>query len=133
MSKIGVAGGALIASMLAGCAGNPFGDTAPVAPTPNAEMAGRWILAAPNAPSCGMNFGGAPGAQRGNVMPEGGCPGNFFTSRHWTLDQGTLMINDNENQPLASLTFTGGRFEGQANAGMAVTLTRQILENQERQ
>jgi hypothetical protein len=133
MSRIGIAGGALIASTLAGCAGNPFGDTAPVAPPPNAEMAGRWILEAPNAPSCGMNFSGASGAQRGNVMPEGGCPGNFFTSRHWTLDQGALIINDDENQPLASLTFTGGRFEGQANAGMAVTLTRQILENQERQ
>ncbi len=90
-------------------------------------MAGRWILAAPNAPTCGMNFGGAPGAQRGTIAPEGGCPGNFFTSRHWTLDQGVLMIDDEENQPLAQLTFAGGRFEGRATAGMAVTLTRQIL------
>jgi hypothetical protein len=87
-------------------------------------MAGRWILAAPNAPTCGMNFAGAPGAQSGSIVPEGGCPGNFFTSRRWTLDQGTLMISDDENQPLASLSFAGGRFEGQATAGMAVTLSR---------
>lgn len=66
-------------------------------------------------------------------MPEGGCPGKFFTSRGWTLDQGTLVINDDENQPLAQFKFAAGRFEGQANAGMAVTLTRQLFENQENQ
>ena len=125
MSRIGIAGGILIASVLAGCAGNIFGDATPTAPAaPNAEMAGRWILAAPNAPTCGMNFSSAPGAQSGNIAPEGGCPGNFFTSRHWTLDQGALTITDDENQPLASLTFAGGRFEGQATAGMALTLSR---------
>lgn len=74
-----------------------------------------------------MNFGGTPGAQQGSIFPEGGCPGNFFTSRHWRLDQGTLVIGDEDNQPLAMLTFAGGRFEGQTTAGMAVTLTRQIL------
>jgi hypothetical protein len=127
MSRIRLAG-ILVAAMLAGCAGSPFGDTAPTAPpAPTAEMAGRWILAAPNAPVCGLNFGGTPGAQGGRVVPEGGCPGNFFTSRHWRLDQGMLVIDDEENQPLAQLTFAGGRFEGQAAAGMAVTLTRQTL------
>ena len=64
-------------------------------------MTGRWILAAPNAPSCGMNFASSPGGQDGTIAPEGGCPGNFFTSRHWTLAQGTLTINDHENKPLA--------------------------------
>jgi len=113
---------------LAGCASNPFGDAAPPAtPASAAEMAGRWILAAPNAPTCGMNFGSAPGAQQGSVVPEGGCPGNFFTSRHWRLDQGMLAIEDEDNQPLAKLTFAGGRFDGHATDGMAVTLTRQIL------
>ncbi|MGH6665068.1 MAG: AprI/Inh family metalloprotease inhibitor [Pseudolabrys sp.] len=90
-------------------------------------MTGRWILAASNAPTCGMNFAGSPGAQQGTVTPEGGCPGSFFTSTHWRLDQGMLVIDDEENQPLAQLTYAGGRFEGQATAGMAVTLTRQTL------
>ena len=87
-------------------------------------MAGRWILAAPNAPSCGMNFAGAPGARDGTVTPEGGCPGNFFMSRGWTLEQGALLINDEDNQPLANLSEAGGRFEGQSTAGMPVTLSR---------
>jgi hypothetical protein len=123
MPRIGAAGGILIASMLAGCAGGPFGDPAPIAPTAELEMSGRWILAAPNAPTCGMNFGAAPGAQQGTVAPEGGCPGKFFTSRHWKLDRGMLMIDDDQNQPLAQLNFAGGRFEGQATAGMAVILS----------
>jgi hypothetical protein len=133
MSRIKFAGGILIASMLGACAGNPFGDTAPITPAPNSDMAGRWILAAPNAPTCGMNFSGAPGAQSGRIVPEGGCPGNFFTSRRWTLDQGALMISDDENQPLARLSFASGHYEGHATAGMTVTLTRQIIEPQENQ
>lgn len=118
----------MIASMLAGCAGGTFGDIGPTpSPAATADMAGRWILVAPNAPTCGMNFGGASGAQQGSVRPEGGCPGNFFTSRRWRLDQGMLVIDDEENRPLAQFTYAGGRFEGQAAAGMAVTLTRQVL------
>ena len=70
-----------------------------------------------------MNFGGAPGAQQGTITPDGGCPGKFFTSRRWTLDQGALTINDYENQPLAHLNFANGRFEGQATTGMPVTLS----------
>jgi hypothetical protein len=128
---IRLAGGVLIASLLAGCAGTQLGDAAPT--TAAADMSGRWILAAPNAPTCGLNFGGPPGAQEGRVMPEGGCPGKFFTSRRWTLEQGALVINDDENQPLARLSFAGGHYEGQATAGMPVTLTRQIIEPQESQ
>ena len=33
------------------------------------SMTGRWILSAPNAPSCGLAFGGAPGARDGTVPP----------------------------------------------------------------
>lgn len=87
-------------------------------------MAGRWILAAPNAPVCGMNFAGAPGARDGTVSPEGGCPGKFFMSRRWTLEQGALVINDEDNQPLANFSNAGGRFEGQSTAGFPVTLSR---------
>jgi hypothetical protein len=121
-----ITGGILIAAMLAGCAGNPIGETSPV----TADMTGRWILAAPNAPSCGVNMNGAPGAQQGSIVPEGGCPGNFYTSRHWSLNAGTLTIVDDQNQPLASLTLTGGHFEGQATTSMPLTLARPNQETQ---
>ena len=85
-------------------------------------MAGRWILAAPGAPTCGMNFSNAAGAREGKVSPEGGCPGNFYLSRTWALDQDALVINDDENNPLARLRLAGGRFEGQSITGLAVTL-----------
>jgi hypothetical protein len=112
--------------LLAGCAGNPLGDATPAAaPTQPLIMNGRWILATPNAPSCGVNFEGAAGGQQGIVAPEGGCPGNFFTSRHWTLAQGTLTIDDQNNLPLAQLNHADGRFEGKATAGTPVTLSRQ--------
>jgi hypothetical protein len=113
-------GSIVIALLLAGCAGGALENATPAAPP--AEMAGRWILAAPDAPSCGMNFKGALGAHLGTVTPEGGCPGRFFTSERWTLERGTLLINDRVNQPLAHLTFANGRFEGQDTAGTAVTL-----------
>ena len=114
----GVAMGALA---LAAC-GSVGDQTA--APQTTEIMTGRWILSAPNAPSCGMNFAGAPGAHEGTIEPEGGCPGKFFTSRHWTLEQSALTINDHENQPLAHLTVADDRFEGQATAGPPVTLNR---------
>ena len=115
-----VAGSALIALMLAGCAGGPT----PAAQTPNADMTGRWMLASPNAPPCGMEFGGAPGARAGTVMPDGGCPGNFFMSRRWALEQDALVINDKESNPLARLNSAGGSFEGRSTAGMPVSLAR---------
>ena len=125
MPTMRVAGGVVVALMLAGCAGSPFGGATPAAaPAPTGDMTGRWILSTPNAPSCGMNFAGAPGAHEGTIEPEGGCPGKFFTSWHWTLEQSALTINDHENQPLAHLTVADDRFEGQATAGMPVTLNR---------
>ena len=133
MPVLRAAAGVLVAWLLAGCAGSPFGGATPAAEaTLDVDMTGRWILATPNAPSCGMNFAGAPGALAGTVEPEGGCPGKFYTSQRWMLDKGTLTIND-ENHPLARLSFASGRYEGQATAGMPVTLARQIIEPQERQ
>ncbi len=126
MPTMRAAGGVLVALMLAGCAGSPFGDTKPAADAVlDVDMGGRWISAAPNAPPCGMNFTGGPGALAGNIEPEGGCPDKFYTSRHWTLDKGALTINDHENQPLAHFAFADNRFEGQAAAGTPVTLSRQ--------
>jgi hypothetical protein len=123
MPTIRGAGGVVVALMLAGCAGGPFGGAIP-APTPTEDMTGRWILSVPNAPSCGMKFAGAPGAQQGTIEPEGGCPGKFFTSRHWTLEQSALTINDHENRPLAHLILADDRFEGQTTAGTPMTLAR---------
>ena len=115
----------VVAALLtAGCASDPFASSAPETPTQPGDMTGRWILTAPNAPSCGLNFGGAPGAQQGIVAAEGGCPGKFFTSRRWKMDQSALTISDQNNQMLARLDFDGAQFAGQATGGMLVTLSR---------
>ncbi len=121
-----VAGGILIALVLAGCSGErfSFGDSVPAAQTPNSDMSGRWMLSAPNAPPCGMEFGGAPGAHEGTIAPDGGCPSNFFMSRRWALEQDALVISDKESNPLARLNIAGGRFAGQSTAGVPVTLAR---------
>lgn len=87
-------------------------------------MAGRWIVAAPNAPPCGMAFTGGPGAPSGKVAPEGGCPDRFFMSRNWAMDGNTLTIADAESDALATLTFAGGKFEGKSVAGTPITLSR---------
>lgn len=71
-----------------------------------------------------MNFGSAPGADQGTIAPEGGCPGNFFTSRKWTFEHGVLIIRDHKDQPLAQLTFAGGPFTGHETNGGALSLSR---------
>jgi hypothetical protein len=121
-----IAGGVLIALLLGGCAGGQSlttGGTAN-AQAPETGMAGRWILAAPNAPTCGVNFRGLPGAREGSVAPEGGCPGKFFLSRRWAFDQDALVINDDEGNALARLAPADGQYSGQAVAGFPVTLAR---------
>jgi protease inhibitor Inh len=87
-------------------------------------MTGRWILAAPNSPTCGLEFGGPAGARNGAVAPDGGCPGNFYMSRRWAMEGNVLTIADDENQPLAQLRPGGARFEGQSANGIPVTLER---------
>ena len=112
------------AVMLAGCAGESslFGGTKPAEPAVEFSMPGRWMLSAPNAPACGMNFSAATGQNEGTVVPEGGCPGRFYTSRRWALDKDTLTIIDDENNNLATLTFAGGQFEGKSADDTPVTL-----------
>ena len=114
-----IAGPVFAATILAGCATS--GQTS--APAAETSMTGRWTLAAPNAPSCGMNFNGAAGAREGTVSPEGGCPGKFFMSRRWSLASGALTIVDEDRQPLATLSYANGQFAGQAATGISVTLT----------
>jgi hypothetical protein len=91
---------------------------------PPVEMAGRWVLASPGRGQCAMNLGSAPGAPEGTIAPEGGCPGNFYTSRKWVYDQTGLSIRNHRGEPLAQLTMAGGRFDGQSVAGEPVTLGR---------
>ena len=84
-----------------------------------------WTLSSPGGGTCAMNFGGAPGAAEGTIAPEGGCPGNFFTSRKWVFEDAGLLIRDHTGQPLAQLAFAPpGRFDGQTAAGHAVSLAR---------
>jgi hypothetical protein len=133
--------GLLVFALLAGCTGtNPFAaqpDQQASAPPPPAppppppspppvDLAGRWKLTAAGTGACFMRFGNAPGAVQGTIAPEGGCPSNFFTSRKWTFEHGALIIRDHKDEPLAQLSFSGGRFEGhEASAGgAALTLTR---------
>jgi hypothetical protein len=122
------AGAVALAFALADCAGTlPGAEDKP--PAPKIEMAGRWLLTGPNAPACGVSFAVAADGQSGSIKPEGGCPGDFFTSRHWTFEQDELVIANHNSEPLAQLRFVGGRFEGKSTGGMQVTLARSILPN----
>src|SRR5258708_7951638 len=124
MTSVGAAMGVLVVLTLTGCAGEQLslGSSAP-APA-DASLTGRWILSAPNAPSCGLEFRGGPGARNGNVAPDGGCPGNFYTSRHWAMESGSLTITDSENELLAQFKLDGGRLEGHSASRTPVALSR---------
>jgi Protease inhibitor Inh len=101
----------------------------PGAPRPGGAapvtMTGRWVLAMPNAGFCNMTFAGTPGTAEGTIAPEGGCPGNFFTSRKWAFEPTGLVIRDHNGVPLAELnTAAPNRLEGRATSGEQVSLTR---------
>jgi hypothetical protein len=115
-----------LAFALAACTGTlPGVENKPA--MPKIEMSGRWLLAANNAPACGMSFTVAADGQSGNIRPEGGCPGDFFTSRQWAFQGDDLVINNHNSEPLAQLHFVGGRFEGKSTSGLQVTLARSLL------
>jgi len=125
----------LLAGMLAlltgGCAGDQLatGAAQPAAAAAAATarpdtMTGRWILAAPNAPTCGLNFTGAPAAREGRLAPEGGCPERFFLARRWALNDQALIVGDDDNTLLADFSFANGRFEGRSAAGVSLSLSR---------
>ena len=117
MPVLRAAAGILVAWLLVGCAGSPFGGAAPVAEaTLDIVMTGRWILAAPNSPSCGMNFAGAPDALAGRIEPEGGCPGRFYTSRRWTLDKGTLTIAGDRQAVMCLIALYAATFASSSQA-----------------
>jgi len=125
--KLRTARSVIVWLLLTGCAGQPpsLGDAQTTAPKiQTVDMTGRWKLATPNAPSCGMHFESAPGGNEGTIAPEGGCPGQFFTSRHWTFSAGRLTIINHEQAPLAQLKLSHGQFAGTSAAGTPVTLSR---------
>jgi len=119
----------LSALVLAGCASEQAVTGTPVSGTrfgaPPEPIAGRWQLAAPGQSQCVMNFNAAAGEGEGTIAPEGGCPGNFYTSRKWTFEQGSLVIRDHNGLPLGQLALAApGRFDGKATNGQQVLLTR---------
>ncbi len=96
----------------------------PLPPPPPVNLAGRWKLAAAAGGACFMTFASSPGSAQGTIAPEGGCPGNFFTSRKWTFEHGVLMIRDHKGEPLAQFAVGGDRLDGQATNGTQVSLSR---------
>jgi hypothetical protein len=125
--------------ILAGCSSSQIEDigatSTPSAPAqvPSVDMAGRWLLVAPGRGQCAMIFAGFPGAREGTIAPEGGCPGEFFTSRKWEFAQANrpagataaLVIRNHNGEPLAELAFADtSRFDGKAASGEPVTLSR---------
>ncbi|MGC1571747.1 MAG: AprI/Inh family metalloprotease inhibitor, partial [Pseudolabrys sp.] len=109
MIAVRAAIGVLVVLTLTACAGEQLslGSSAPT-PTPaDSSIPGRWMLNVPNAPSCGLEFGGAPGARTGKVAPDGGCPGSFYMSRRWAMEGDALTITDGESRPLAQLKSNG--------------------------
>lgn len=121
------AGGAIAAGFLlslTGCASQQLA-TSSVAGTSPADLAGRWMLSMPQAPACGLNLSGG---LQGRIVPEGGCPGHFFTSRRYSLDNGAMTIVDGDSVPLARLTAGDNGFSGRAETGEVITLTRALYE-----
>ena len=119
----------VLAFALAGCAGGEPVTGSSVSGTrhgaPPEPMGGRWQLAQSGASQCVMNFGATPGEGEGTIAPEGGCPGNFYTSRKWTFEQGSLVIRDHNGQPLGQLALASpGRFDGKTANGQQLTLNR---------
>jgi len=126
----------LALAALAACASTPKPEPAPAAvaapapaPTPQLtpppiDLAGRWRLTAAAGGACAMTLGATAGAAQGSIAPEGGCPGNFFTSRKWTYENDTLIIRNHKGEPLAQLAFTGGHFEGKDAGGGTLSLSK---------
>lgn len=122
---------ALLAAALGGCTGGvslggstagPASTAAVRNPAP-ADLAGRWTLASASGQSCGVNL--TSGASEGAIRPEGGCPGNFFTSRKWTYEGNQLVLRDHNGAPLGQMRLaSAGRYEGESSSGQPITLSR---------
>ncbi|SRR5579884_1689962 len=125
MGRRGVAASTALILTLSACAGDQKTESILTA-NPQLDMIGHWTLSAPNAPSCGIEFDGMPGDDKGVARPEGGCPGAFFMSRHWALAREALVLTivDEKYQPLGELKFSANKFFGQSSSGLPIELTR---------
>ena len=101
----------------------PSAPAPPPPQPPPIDVSGRWRLAAASG-ACLITLGAMPGAAEGTIAPAGGCPGNFFTSRKWTFEHNMLIIRDHKSETLAELSFSAGRFQGQATGGGSITLAK---------
>jgi len=122
MARVRTAG-ILVVLTLTGCAG----ERVPLESAPTQKdltLPGRWILSTANAPTCGLEFGGAASGRAGSVSPDGGCPEKFYTSRRWLMADGAITITDAASQPLAHFRLVGDRYEGQSTNGTPMTLSR---------
>ena len=126
MARLRIAAALLVATLLADCAGRAIPGLLGQSAAPQAGMAGRWMLAAPNAPICGLNFSQGDG-RSGPVSPDGGCPANFYLSRRWALEGSGLTIRDDNGDTLGQMTLAGERFDGQSATGVPISLTHPIL------
>ena len=110
---------------LPGSSGTPVAVEAMPKPPP-VNMAGRWMLAQPGRGQCNMTFRAAAATEaEGTIAPEGGCPGNFYTSRNWNFEQAGLILRDHTGAPLGQLSPAGhARFDGRSVAGEPITLYR---------
>ena len=123
MTRVRTTPGILVVLTLTGCAA----ERVPLESAPaqkDLTIPGRWTLSTANAPTCGLEFGGAASGRAGSVSPDGGCPGKFYMSRRWSMDGGAITITDAENQPLAHFRLVGDRYEGQSTGGTSMTLSR---------
>ena len=114
-----------------GCSGHPLGETqSPAAPAaaapaaPPVNMAGRWRFRSARGAACGMTFAATAPAQ-GTIAPERACPTNFFTSRRWVLEQGSLLIQDHTGRPLVVMKQNvAGQFEAELRNREVIWLER---------
>ena len=123
MVRVRTTPGILVVLTLTGCAAERI-PLESAATQKDLTIPGRWILSTANAPTCGLEFSGAAGGRTGSVSPDGGCPGKFYTSRRWSMDEGAIAITDAENRPLAHFRLVGDRYEGQSTNGTLMTLSR---------
>ena len=122
----------LLTALLAGCwsIDRPAIQSAPASAAtggpPANNLGGKWMLTAPGADSCMMNFGAQPDAIEGTIAPDRGCPFNFPASRKWSYTAAGLIIHDHNTLPLAKLSPVGpDRYEGRTSDGQEVMLSRQ--------
>jgi hypothetical protein len=116
-----------LALFTAGCTGNPLGGAEPTpaaAPTaPTVNMSGRWRLVSIKGAACAMTF--TSEGTEGSIAPEGGCPANFYTSRRWVFDQGSLIIQDHNRKTLVAMKQNpSGSFDGELSNRELVRLER---------